>query len=92
MAKRLAKVLDLPFVDTDKMVTADHGSIKNIFALKGEAYFRDLESAALVKALEGQNVVATGGGIVLSMANRVAAHKECDDLLGHQHGICTSIA
>jgi shikimate kinase len=70
LGKRLAKILDLPFVDTDKMVTADHGSIKDLFAAKGEAYFRDLESAALVKALDGRNVVATGGGIVLSKANR----------------------
>ena len=71
LGKRLAKVLDLPFVDTDKMVSADHGSIKDLFAVKGEAYFRDLESAALVMALDGRNVVATGGGIVLSKANRV---------------------
>jgi len=70
LGKRLAKILDLPFVDTDKMVTADHGSIKNLFALKGEAYFRDLESAALVRALDGKGVVATGGGIVLSQENR----------------------
>ena len=70
LGKRLAKVLDLPFVDTDKMVTADHGSIKNLFAMKGEAHFRDLESAALVTALNNQGVVATGGGIVLSQENR----------------------
>ena len=70
LGKRLAKALDLPFVDTDKMVTTEHGSIKNLFAVQGEAYFRDLESAALVKALDGNNVVATGGGIVLSKANR----------------------
>lgn len=71
LGKRLAKILDLPFVDTDKMVTADHGSIKNLFAAKGEAHFRDLESAALVRALDSRGVVATGGGIVLSQANRV---------------------
>ncbi|MDE0867533.1 MAG: shikimate kinase [Aquiluna sp.] len=70
LGKRLAKVLDLPFVDTDKMVAADHGSIKNLFAMKGEAHFRDLESAALVTALNNQGVVATGGGIVLSQENR----------------------
>jgi shikimate kinase len=75
LGKRLAKVLDLPFVDTDKMVTADHGSIKDLFAAKGESYFRDLESAALVKALDGRNVVATGGGIVLSEANRALLTK-----------------
>ena len=70
LGKRLAKVLDLPFVDTDKMVAADHGSIKNLFAMKGEAHFRDLESTALVTALNNQGVVATGGGIVLSQENR----------------------
>jgi shikimate kinase len=70
LGKRLAKILDLPFVDTDKLVSADHGSIKTLFAEKGEAYFRDLESAALVRALSGHGVVATGGGIVLSQENR----------------------
>ena len=38
--------------------------------MKGEAHFRDLESAALVRALNNQGVVATGGGIVLSQENR----------------------
>jgi shikimate kinase len=70
LGKRLAKILDLPFVDTDKMVTSEHGSIRELFATKGEAHFRDLESAALARALGGKGVVATGGGIVLSKANR----------------------
>ncbi len=70
LGKRLSKILDLPFVDTDKMVTSDHGSIENLFAMKGEAHVRDIESAALVRALNNQGVVATGGGIVLSQENR----------------------
>jgi len=70
LGKRLAKILELPFVDTDKLISAQHGSIKNLFASKGESYFRDLEIAALARALEGQSVVATGGGIVLAEANR----------------------
>ena len=70
LGKRLAKVLELPFVDTDKLISSEHGSIKDLFAAKGEAFFRDLEEQALVKALDGQAVVATGGGIVLSVRNR----------------------
>ena len=70
LGKRLAKILELPFVDTDKLVSSEHGSIKDLFASKGESYFRELETEALAHALEGQSVVATGGGIVLAEANR----------------------
>ena len=70
LGKRLAKILELPFVDTDKLISSEHGSIKELFASKGESHFRDLETEALAQALEGQSVVATGGGIVLAEANR----------------------
>lgn len=65
IGKRLAKKLDLPFVDTDKLVEAEYGPIAEIFETRGEAEFRALERAAVVRALAGGGVVAFGGGAVL---------------------------
>jgi shikimate kinase len=59
-------------VDTDAWVRRDQGrSIPEIFAERGEAFFREREAAAL-EALEGRSrfVVATGGGIVVRPDNR----------------------
>jgi len=70
LGKRLAKLLELAFVDTDKLISSEHGSIKDLFTAKGEPFFRRLEEKALLNALDGQAVIATGGGIVLSDQNR----------------------
>ena len=68
--KKLAKKLQVPFVDTDKLVASNHGAISKIFATKGEEHFRTLETQALSEALESSGIVATGGGVVLSQENR----------------------
>ena len=70
LGKKLAKELEVPFADTDKLVAKEHGSIVDIFAKYGEAHFRTLETSALIKALANGGVIATGGGIVLSEENR----------------------
>src|SRR5215510_1799116 len=60
----LARRLGLCFVETDAMITAREGrSIPEIFADRGEAYFRQLEAEALEALTEKRDhVVATGGG------------------------------
>ena len=70
LGKKLAKELDVPFTDTDKLVAKEHGAITDIFAKLGEEHFRTLETSALIKALEIGGVIATGGGIVLREQNR----------------------
>jgi shikimate kinase len=65
VGKRLAKLLDLPFVDTDAVVVAQHGPISEIFATHGEPYFRELERAAVAEALRHPGIVSLGGGAVL---------------------------
>lgn len=70
IGKRVARLLDLPFVDTDKLVVAEHGPIAEIFAEHGEPHFRALERAAVVKALETDAVVSFGGGAVLDPATQ----------------------
>jgi shikimate kinase len=61
----LARRLGRCFVETDDMITAKEGStIPEIFASKGEAYFRAAEEEALaLLALKTGDVIATGGGL-----------------------------
>ena len=70
LAKKLAKQLGRDFVDTDRLIEAEHGPITEIFHSKGESHFRDLETAAFETAIDTAGVVATGGGVVLSSSNR----------------------
>jgi shikimate kinase len=58
------------FFDTDAMVEQRLGrSITSFFKLYGEEAFRDHESSVLRQLEPGQNVIATGGGIVLRPQN-----------------------
>lgn len=65
IGKRVARLLDIPFVDTDKRIVAEHGPIADMFASKGEPYFRALERAAIVEALAETVVLSVGGGAVM---------------------------
>jgi shikimate kinase len=64
----LSRQLRLPFVDTDRLVEAEHGPIETIFAELGEAEFRELERDVVLQALAGLGaspaVVSLGGGAV----------------------------
>ena len=72
VGKKLAKRLDLPFVDTDAVITKSHGEISLIFAERGEAAFREIESDTLVPLLAEPSVISTGGGAVLHERTREA--------------------
>lgn len=72
IGKKLAKRLGLNFVDTDVLITNAHGDISSIFESEGEATFRKYEEQALQTAMEQVQVVATGGGAVLSGVNQRA--------------------
>ena len=63
-AKKLAKKLDVGFVDLDKEVVRSEGmSIPEIFKIKGELGFRKLERRELRKWINKDNyVMACGGG------------------------------
>jgi shikimate kinase len=59
------------FVDVDRIIEKTAGmNVREIFAKKGEPYFRQLEKQALSTILqkEGQ-VIATGGGIIMDDDN-----------------------
>lgn len=68
----LAKRLGWDCCDADVLLEQRHErTIRQIFAEEGEAGFRAREAALLVQlAALPRHVIATGGGIVLSAANR----------------------
>jgi shikimate kinase len=72
IGKKLAKKLGLTFVDTDLMIVKEHGPIPEIFKDKGEAVFRSFEELAVAEAMKSPQVIATGGGAVLSGKNQRA--------------------
>ncbi len=73
VGRELAGRLGVPFVDLDEEIEREAGAgVPEIFREEGEAAFRALEAAALVKAsMQDPAVVACGGGVVLEPANRI---------------------
>lgn len=70
---RLSYKMRTPFIDTDKYIeNKQKTSISEIFADKGEAYFRDLETETL-KALKAEKtayIISVGGGLPVREENR----------------------
>ncbi|MET1021348.1 MAG: shikimate kinase [Arthrobacter sp.] len=85
---QLAHRLGASFVDSDVVVVANHGSIAEIFATRGEHAFRELEARAVAWAVdeaEGSNtVISLGGGAVLDSGTQqllgrcTVVYLECD--------------
>ncbi|WP_338145245.1 shikimate kinase [Cryobacterium fucosi] len=72
VGRRVARTLELPFIDTDTRIVADHGPIREIFEKNGEEHFRALERQAVADAIAEDAVVSLGGGAVLDPATRAA--------------------
>jgi shikimate kinase len=72
VGRRLATRLDLRFTDADAEIeTAAGMSIPDMFAMHGEAYFRDGERRVIARLLgEGPAVLATGGGAYMHPETR----------------------
>lgn len=70
--RALARLLGVPFVDTDDLVAAQAGvSGEDAFAALGEVEFRGREAVAVRDAMSlGRAVVALGGGALLDPAVR----------------------
>jgi len=72
VGRRLAARLCIPFVDADAEIElAANMSISDIFATKGEPYFRNGEARVIARLLEqGPQVLATGGGAFMNPDTR----------------------
>lgn len=67
----LSAMTGIPAADTDDMIRQAQGmEITDIFARKGEAFFRDLETD-LLRSLKGKNpmIISCGGGMPLREEN-----------------------
>ncbi len=91
-----ARRLGRTFVETDSLIEQREGTaIPQIFAHRGESYFRDVESAVASEAATLENaVISTGGGMVLRSQNMAALaatgiifflDREVDALAGENH-------
>lgn len=78
VARRLARRLDWRFVDVDECVEQrERQTVAEIFARRGEAYFRTAERAALAELTSLRHaVVATGGGTFVDPQNRSAIARD----------------
>lgn len=73
IGKRLSYRVKMPYVDTDKLIeTKQETTIRDIFAQKGEAAFRDMETECLqgLFACKQDYVIAVGGGLPMREENR----------------------
>jgi shikimate kinase len=77
IGRRLAAVLGLPFHDADTEIErAARMSVADIFQGYGEAYFREGEERVIRRLLQcGPQVLATGGGAVMSAQTRAEIAK-----------------
>ena len=77
IGKRLAQQLGLEFIDADHRLEQITGApVPLIFECEGEAGFRARESALIAELCAGRGqLIATGGGAVLSAANRQCLHE-----------------
>ncbi len=78
VARALAKRLDWQAIDIDELIEKrERLSVKEIFALHGEGYFRTAERAVLLEHLAARHaVVATGGGTFVDPMNRAAINAD----------------
>ena len=72
IGKLLARRLNYGFVDMDSLIEELEGvSIRDIFALKGESYFRELETRVINTLSGAENkILSTGGGTFENEENR----------------------
>ena len=74
----LSRMLSLPVIEMDQQISQNEGmTIPEIFAQKGERYFRTCETA-LLEGLAAESVclVSCGGGVAMRQEN-VAAMRRC---------------
>ena len=77
----IARGLDPDFVDMDAMLEERLGmSIARFFEEKGEGAFRQVEEEVLADLLKTDQVISTGGGIVISPRNRALLKQNPDNI------------
>ncbi|MBR5596988.1 MAG: shikimate kinase [Lachnospiraceae bacterium] len=84
VGKEIAQSTNSLFLDTDAWIEEkEQMTISDIFASKGEVYFRDIETKCLkellkeedIHAFENKKVISVGGGLPLREENRTLLSK-----------------
>jgi len=78
LARALAKRLDWRAVDVDELIEErERQTIADLFAKRGELYFRSVERQVLLDQMGARHVVvATGGGTFADVQNRAAINSD----------------
>ncbi len=77
----IARGLDPDFVDMDALLKDRLGmSIARFFEENGEVAFRQLEEEVLAELLKTDQVISTGGGVVISPRNRALLKQNPDNI------------
>jgi shikimate kinase len=79
VGQALSRMSGLPFIDIDELVETLEGMpIHRIFELRGEPYFRGLESTVLENLCRASGqIIGCGGGTVLNEDNRRRLRDRC---------------
>lgn len=77
IGRQLAAAMNMKFVDMDRYIEKKEGmTVSEIFAEKGEAYFRALETETVRELSESRAyVIATGGGTLMRSENVEEFHR-----------------
>ncbi len=72
IGRSLSQALGMAFIDMDHEIEKQEDkTIKDIFQLDGEKYFRNLETEFLKIRMDDKNIIlSTGGGVILKEENR----------------------
>ena len=77
----IARGLDPNYLDMDALIEKRLGmSIAEFFSEMGEEFFRQVESEVLADLLQRDQVVSTGGGVVVSQRNRDLLKTNADNI------------
>ena len=77
----IARKLDPDFVDMDALLEDRLGMpIARFFEEKGEEAFRQVESKVLADLLKTDQVISTGGGVVISPRNRALLKENLENI------------
>jgi shikimate kinase len=79
IGKSVSERLNMNFIDIDKVIEKkEANTIRNIFQIKGEKYFRILEKEITIKYLsEKKSVIALGGGAFINNDIRAEVLNQC---------------
>ena len=79
IGRLLSKKLNLKFIDIDKVIEKNQRkTIRKIFEVEGEKYFRKLEEKFTLKIIKGKrSVIALGGGAFINNEIRKEVLKSC---------------